>query len=146
MFDLVFYNDILHHVDISRTLGEARRVLKSGADVVVNELYTHSSIQRIRNSALITKVLYPRVVKLIYGSDNPYITADERKLDERELDRLGSMLTDVKMQFFLLMEGRLFPGGRWPALSRFDRALLKAGGHRLGRLLAGRFVMTGKKP
>jgi ubiquinone/menaquinone biosynthesis C-methylase UbiE len=37
-FDLIFFNDILHHVDIPKAVAEARRVLKSGGKVVANEL------------------------------------------------------------------------------------------------------------
>lgn len=142
VFDAVFYNDVLHHVDIPRALTEMRRVLKPGATVAINELYTNSAIQRIRDSA-VARVLYPSMVKFIYGTSKPYITDDERKLNQDELATLESMLTDVKLDFFLMTAGRLFPA-RLAVLSRIDRALLKIGGRGVGRLLAGRFILIGK--
>ncbi len=139
-FDLVFFNDILHHVDIPRTLAEARRVMKPGGVVVVNELYTHSAAQRLRNARLVRDVLYPRMVRFIYGTDRPYITEDERKIDERELDLLlATLQPGVAISYFQLLTGRVLPGG-WRQAARLDHAVLNLG---TGRLLAGRFVLRG---
>lgn len=143
VFDAVFYNDILHHVDIPQALTEMRRVLKPGATVVINELYTHSALQRMRDGSVVARMLYPSMVKFIYGTREPYITDDERKLNEDELATLESMLTDIKLDFFLMMEGRLFPA-RLAGLSRIDRVLLKIVGRGVGRWLAGRFILTGR--
>jgi hypothetical protein len=111
--------------------------------VVVNELYTHSALQRLRNSKLVAQTLYPRMVRLVYRTKRPYITADERKLDERDLDSLAAMLTKPRVEFFLMIEGRLLPM-RWPWLSRLDRTVLRGLGTRAGRLLAGRFMLSGR--
>lgn len=141
--DGVFFNDILHHVDIGGALAETRRVLKPGALVVVNELYTHSAIQRVRQSALVNRLIYPRMVRFIYGTDRPYITADERKIDERELAAIEAVVDSHRtLNFFLLLEGRLFPS-RWPRLSRLDHRLLRTF-EPVGRSLAGRFVLIGR--
>lgn len=141
-FDAAFYNDILHHVDIARALSEARRVLKGGAIVVINELYTHSALQQIRNSRFVNKNLYPRMIRLIYGTDKPYVTEDERKLNEKELNALLALLEDINLDFFLMVEGRLCPT-RWPLFSKIDHAILRLVGQGGGRLLAGRFVLRG---
>jgi hypothetical protein len=53
-------------------------VLKPGARIVVNELYTHTGLQRIRDSKLISRFLYSRMVNFIYGTRDPYVTEDER--------------------------------------------------------------------
>jgi ubiquinone/menaquinone biosynthesis C-methylase UbiE len=84
-FDLIFFNDILHHVNIPKAIAEARRVLKSGSKLIANELYTHPLMQRARESRLVSGFLYRRTVRFIYGTDKPYITEDEHKIDEREL-------------------------------------------------------------
>jgi ubiquinone/menaquinone biosynthesis C-methylase UbiE len=142
-FDLIFFNDILHHVDIPSTLAETRRVLKPGAQIVINELYTHSSIQKVRESGFVARAIYPRMVSLIYGTGSPYITEDERKINEAELAMMEEFLQPgAQIEYFLLLEGRLFPS-RWPWLSRLDHGALKALGF-AARRLAGRFVLVGR--
>ena len=76
-FDLIFFNDILHHVNIPKAVAEGRRVLKSGGKLIANELYTHSLMQRARESRLVSGFLYRRMVRFINGTDKPYITEDE---------------------------------------------------------------------
>lgn len=71
-FDCVLARDILHHVDIPRAMSEIRRVSKSGALIVINEIYSHSVTGVIRRSALIDKILYPRMQRFIYGPGKPY--------------------------------------------------------------------------
>jgi len=80
-FDAVVLVNILHHVDIPPTMAEVRRVAKPGAHILGLEMYTHSLSQRLHESALMTKVIYPRVVGKIYDGA-PYITPDERKINE----------------------------------------------------------------
>jgi SAM-dependent methyltransferase len=141
-FDLVYFNDILHHSDILAAAAEAQRVLKPGGTVVANELYTHSALQRVRNSRLIAGFLHRRLAPFIYGTATPYITADERKIDERELALLEAILQPgVRRCFFLLLGGRLLPA-HWRGVARFDHAMLSALG-RAGRFLAGRVVIAG---
>ena len=75
-FDYIISRDILHHVDIPTTMSEIVRVAKPSAMFVVNEIYSHSVTDKIRHSALVEKVLYPKMRRLIYGSGKPYITED----------------------------------------------------------------------
>ena len=94
-FDVIFFNDILHHVNILKSITEAKRVAKVGGKVVANELYTHSLLQKIRESRVVTEFLYRRMVRFIYGTNAPYITEDEHKIDENE--QRGVVLSTLKI-------------------------------------------------
>lgn len=141
-FDLILFNDILHHVNIPKAAAEARRVLKAGGKVIVNEPYTHSLMQRVRESRLVSGFLYRRMVRFIYGTDKPYITEDEHKIDERELAVLEAILRPGSLhRYFLFLGGRILPKD-WLAVAKFDRAFLAMIG-RAGRIFAGRVVLAG---
>lgn len=142
-FDVVMLCDILHHVDIAPAMREVRRVLKPGGLIVGCELYTHSWVQRVRESRLVKDVLYPRMVRFIYGTDKPYITEDEHKIDEAEFGLVEEGFDDLRCQWFGILAGRLFPT-RLAGLSKADRRLAKVLGP-LGRFLAGRVVFVGRK-
>lgn len=142
-FDAVFFMDMLHHVDIPRALAEAHRVVKSGGLVVINELYTHSALQLARDSRIVSKHLYPRMVRFVYGTSNPYITEDERKLDQNDISLLRSYLSDpIGMQYFVLTSGRLI-NNHVVSAAKFDQFLFRILG-RFGYLVAGRFIMVGR--
>ena len=141
-FDLVFVVDILHHVDIPKSVAEFRRVLKPGGRIIGDELYTHSFVQRrIRESAIVDKGLYPLMKKFIYGGKEPYITEDEHKIDEDEFSHVESACDPFRAQWFNAFVGRIAPD-RFATLSAFDRALMRALGPR-GRYFAGRVVFEG---
>jgi hypothetical protein len=87
-------------------------------------------------------VLYPRLVRFVYGTNRPYITEDEHKLDERELAMLRGVLgPDVRTTYFLLLAGRLAPT-YWPRLASMDRYVLNLSDG-IGRRLAGRVLVVG---
>lgn len=142
-FDGAFFVDILHHVDIPRAVREVTRVLKPNAWIFGDELYTHSILQKIRGSRFVSHFLYPRMVRYIYGTATPYITADEHKIDEHEFSVICRCLHNRgSVQFFYLGEGRLYPS-RWAAISKIDRICMWLLGP-AGKLLAARVVFTGK--
>lgn len=140
-FDVIFINGVLHHVDIPAALKQLQRVLKQGGTLVVNEPYTHSSLQMMRDSAIAMR-LHSRMAGFIYGTGTPYITEDERKLNERELGMiLGKLLPGYQLHFLAMVSGRLVPLS-WAKVGRFDRTVL-AGMGRRAALLAGRVVLAG---
>jgi 2-polyprenyl-3-methyl-5-hydroxy-6-metoxy-1,4-benzoquinol methylase len=142
-FDIAFFVDVLHHVDIPEAVEELTRILKPNGLVFGNELYTHSCLQRIRESAFVSKVLYPRMRRYIYRSDTPYITEDEHKIDEGEFAIIRSALRyGGEVDYFYIAEGRLYPTG-WARLSRLDRIVMKLFGE-LGRFFAARIVFSGQ--
>lgn len=141
-FDAAVFVDILHHVDIPATMAEVARVLKPGALVIGDELYTHSAVQRIRTSAPVQRVLYPMMRGWIYGGHTPYITADEHKIDEHEFAAVTARLKVFETDWFNVLEGRLYPS-RLIWASRAERAVMRplAG---LAPYLAGRVVFSGR--
>jgi 2-polyprenyl-3-methyl-5-hydroxy-6-metoxy-1,4-benzoquinol methylase len=141
-FDAVVFVDILHHVDIAATMEEIARVLKPGALVTGDELYTHSRLQAIRDSGAVKRVLYPLMRGWIYGGQTPYITQDEHKIDEREFALVTARLSGLETDWFNILEGRLYPA-RLTWASRIERAATRplAG---LAPVLAGRVVFSGR--
>lgn len=141
MFDLVFIVDILHHANIPATAAEIKRVLKPGGRVIGDELYTHSVLQRLVRQSLPVRAAYKHLVPWIYGTDTPYITADEHKIDEAEFASFASIFVSLEIDYFDFCAGRLFPG-RFATPTKLDRIAQRAfsGG---GRFLAGRVVFEG---
>jgi 2-polyprenyl-3-methyl-5-hydroxy-6-metoxy-1,4-benzoquinol methylase len=141
-FDLVVFVDILHHVDIAATMAEVARVLKPGAQVIGDELYTHTKLQRIRESAPVQRLLYPLMQGWIYNGETPYITADEHKIDEHEFALVTARLTGVETVWFNVVEGRLFPS-RMVWAARIEHAVMRWL-DRIAPYLAGRVVFSGR--
>ena len=141
-FDGVVLVDILHHVDIAAAMAGIARVVARGGLIIGNELYTHSAAQRIRESALVAKYAYPLMRWWLYNGSTPYITADERKIDERELATVLSAMAAPSVEYFGMMGGRLFPTRMtWP--TRVDKMIMTLASG-LADKLAGRVVFSGK--
>jgi hypothetical protein len=96
-------------------------------------------MQAIRQSRLVRERIYLRMVGRIYQTDKPYITADERKLDQRDLRQIDEILPITDRQYFLLVLGRLT---RWQYQAIPDRLILKL--PFAGYFLAGRVVFSGR--
>jgi ubiquinone/menaquinone biosynthesis C-methylase UbiE len=141
-FDLIIARDILHHVDIPAALQELRRVAKPEALLVVNEVYSHSLTNLIRHSSLVERYLYPRMLRFIYGSEKPYITHDERKLDERDIRVVRGAMQRLDLEkYFNFLVTRIFPD-RYDLLSKIDRGILIML-NPIGHLLGGRVLLSG---
>jgi ubiquinone/menaquinone biosynthesis C-methylase UbiE len=142
-FDCVISRDILHHVDIPKTMSEIVRVSKPDALLVVNEIYSHSFTEWIRRSTLVERILYPKMQRLIYGPGKPYITEDERKLSESDLEEIAKPLQPrLFTKYFNFLVTRVFPD-RFEAIAKVDRLLLRLL-HPLGHLVAGRVLFSAR--
>jgi ubiquinone/menaquinone biosynthesis C-methylase UbiE len=142
-FDCVVARDILHHVDIPRSLSEIRRVAKDGALFIANEIYSHSITDRVRRSRFVERWLYPAMQSFVYGPGKPYITEDERKLTERDLKEVLQVLSSVdREKHFNFVVTRVVPD-RFSTLAKLDRLFLKCA-KPIGRLIAGRILLVGR--
>ncbi len=138
-FDYVIAVDILHHVDIPSTMKEIVRVSKPQAIFIINEVYSHSATNLIRHSSLVEKYIYPRMRKLIYRTENPYITADERKLDELDFSEITKHLNPpLCKKYFYFLVSRIVPK-KYELFAKFDCLLLRIF-KPIGMLLAGRIL------
>lgn len=140
-FDIVVARDILHHVDIPSTMSEICRVSKPGALFIANEIYSHSLTDLVRHSVLIEKFIYPRMRRFIYGSRKPYITKDERKLTELDIQEICKPLGTLEIkEYFNFLVTRIFPD-RYETLSKADRILLIIFSP-IAHFLAGRILFS----
>jgi hypothetical protein len=132
----------LHHCDLSRCVPEVVRVAKPGAFVLIDELYTHRLLQSIRESRL-GRWLHPKVIPIIYQTNDTYTTADERKLTDLDLSVVRAQLSNATVRYYSMVVNRFLPS--WDLAAKADRILLKLLG-RLGYFVAGRFILTGFIP
>jgi ubiquinone/menaquinone biosynthesis C-methylase UbiE len=138
-FDVVYLNDIVHHLDILQAMFEIRRVVCPGGWVLGNEPYTHPWLQAVRNSHFVCNFLYPRMVKAIYGVNSGHISPDERKLDIHDLDAIEAALSLREIRYFNIIASRLVRP-RGTLLPKIETLILRI--PLLGRLLAGRIVFA----
>lgn len=142
-FDYIVSRDILHHVDIPKTMREIVRVANPSAIFVVNEIYSHSITNKIRHSTLVEKFLYPKMRRLIYGSEIPYITEDERKLSEYDIEQIMKPLQPrLFTKYFNFLVTRIVPE-RFVKLAQVDRLLLCVL-HPMAHIFAGRVLFSAR--
>jgi hypothetical protein len=142
-FDAILVRDILHHVEIPQAMAELVRVARRGAVAVINEVYTHSLVDRVRYSWLVRDVLYTRMVRVVYGADKPYITEDERKMNERDIAVvLRSLEPRPRTRFFDMAVNRVLPS-RMRTLSMADHVVMNVVLRPVAHYLGGRILMTG---
>lgn len=140
-YDVVLCRDILHHVDIPATMKEIVRVAKPNAIFVVDEIYSHSITEKIRRSYLVERVIYTKMQRLIYGPGKPYITEDERKLSERDLEQIMKPLQSPQfIKYFNFLTARIVPD-RFDQFSKLDRILLRIL-RPIAHVLAGRVLFA----
>jgi 2-polyprenyl-3-methyl-5-hydroxy-6-metoxy-1,4-benzoquinol methylase len=139
-FDVIFVRDLLHHCDVSACIAELVRVAKPGASVVIDELYTHTVLQKLRTSA-VGRFLYKRVRRRIYHGEEPYITLDERKINQSEFEIARRALTNTRCRYFNTVVNRFVSDA--DSMEMIDRILTRSIGP-AGRVLAGRVLVSGQ--
>jgi len=141
-FDYIIARDILHHVEIQKTMNEILRVSKNRALFILNEVYTHSLLNKIRHSYIIEKKIYPRMQNFVYQG-NIYITEDERKLNECDIAFIRRFFGKIVLKkHFDFLVNRIIPN-RWGIVNKLDRLMLIIMGP-FARLLAGRVLLAGR--
>lgn len=142
-FDVVVARDILHHVDIPKSISEIIRVSKPGGIFCFNEVYSHSITHRIRHSNIVENWLYPKMVNFVYKGGKPYITEDELKLTEQDVRSfISAMKPPELMKYYNFVVTRVFPD-RSLALRKLDRLLLILLSP-IAHVLGGRVLVAGE--
>jgi 2-polyprenyl-3-methyl-5-hydroxy-6-metoxy-1,4-benzoquinol methylase len=95
-FDVVIGVDILHHVDINRSIKECLRVLKKGGTAFFKEPVSVPVFDTLRNTGF-GRWLVPNAMSL-----DRHITEDERKLSKTDLQMIGAMCPTMAMKRFRL--------------------------------------------
>lgn len=141
-FDIVIARDILHHVEIDETISEVIRVSKPDGILFFNEVYSHSIFKKIRYSYIVDKIIYPRMVSFIYKTDDPYITEDEDRLTEIEVNQISERLGSIeKRTYFNVLVTRVLPE-KFVLISMIDQLVLQLL-KPIGSLLGSRVIMAG---
>lgn len=96
-FEVVAGIDILHHVDIARSINEVRRVLKKNGVAVFREPIEVPLLDNIRNTTLI-KMIVPNKASL-----ENHITEDERKLNKLDLELIKKIFPDIRVERSLIL-------------------------------------------
>lgn len=124
-FDIVVARDILHHVEIPLVLSEILRVSKPSGTFCFNEVYSHSAVTKLRYSKFVDQWLYPKMLSFIYKGKKPYITDDEERLTEIDVNELLKQFGEVETKtYFNAFITRVIPE-RFLLLSKLDYLLLK---------------------
>jgi ubiquinone/menaquinone biosynthesis C-methylase UbiE len=105
-FDIVAGIDILHHVDIPKTMKEVERVLRPGGIAVFREPVEVPFLDWIRNTRLV-RFFVPNAASL-----EAHITEDERKLNEFDFKVINEIFPLMTIERSLI-------------LARFDKFIPK---------------------
>lgn len=101
-FDMIAGVDILHHVDIKKSVSECRRVLKPGGTAIFREPVEVPVLDKIRNTGIV-KFFAPKS-----KSFELHITDDERKLNSDDIKIIESIFPSMELK-------------RYSILARFDK-------------------------
>jgi SAM-dependent methyltransferase len=96
-FDFIAGIDILHHVDVEKSLKECKRVLKPGGVAIFREPIEVPLLDWIRNT-FIVRAFAPKSKSL-----DLHITEDERKLNRTDIKIIESVFPNVQYENFFLL-------------------------------------------
>jgi ubiquinone/menaquinone biosynthesis C-methylase UbiE len=95
-FDTVCGIDILHHVDITRSVQECHRVLKPGGVAFFKEFLDAPMFDRVRDTRLVRGIA-PKSPSL-----ENYSTEDERKLNREDIEAITTVFPVSEITYFRL--------------------------------------------
>ena len=116
-FDFIAGIDILHHVDIAKSIHECKRVLKAGGVAVFREPIEVPFLDFIRNTWLV-KLFAPKK-----KSFELHITEDERKLNRGDIDTIRRIFPEAEVRRYFLFArfDKFFREGSDPHPSVLER-------------------------
>lgn len=116
-FEVVVGIDILHHVDITRSINEVRRVLKENGIAVFREPIEVPLLDNIRNTTFVKKLVPNKV------SIENHITEDERKLNKADLELIKKIFPDIRIERSLILSrlDKFFRTGKNPKASLLEK-------------------------
>lgn len=112
-FDVIVGIDILHHVDISQSMQEIKRVLRKDGLAIFREPVDVPFFEWIRNTKLV-KTFFPNTPSL-----EAHITEDERKLNQIDFAMIKEHFPDMKIKRSLVFSrfDKLFRTGHDKSVS-----------------------------
>lgn len=124
-FDVVVGVDILHHVDIGRSIGECLRILRKGGRAFFKEPVKAPIFDALRNTPA-GKWIVPKAASL-----ERHITEDERKLtteDLKMIERLCPEMTVKRFRLFSRIDAfnkKLATGGGPSPVEKLDEQIFR---------------------
>lgn len=116
-FDMIVGVDILHHVDIKKSVTECKRVLRPGGTAIFREPVEVPVLDAIRNLSIV-KFFAPKT-----KSFELHITDDERKLNSEDIKIVKSIFpsTEIKRYSILARFDKFFREGSDPQPSFLEK-------------------------
>ncbi len=95
-FDIICGVDILHHVEINKSLLECKRTLKPRGKILFREPLEVKILDKIRNIKIV-KFFFPKEMSL-----DKHITHDEKKLTNEDIKTIKTIFPKTKIKYFFL--------------------------------------------
>lgn len=142
-FNLVVGVNVLHHVDLERTLPELRRVLRPGGHAIFKEPLLTPMRERIRNTRLVTWLI-PKGFKSIPHGKKYDLVEGEKNLDAQDFDLIRSDFVNLSIKRWHVLAKLSVLISRRPFLERCDWVLFRM--LPFMRRLGDQAVLTFEKP
>lgn len=142
-FDLAVGVNVLHHVDIERSLAELLRVLKPGGRAIFKEPLVTPRRDSIRNRPPVSWII-PKGVKSVPKGVYYDLVPGEKNLDAADLEMIKREVTNFSVKHWHVLAKLSALVGRRPTLEKIDWALFKI--LPFVRTLGDQAVLTFERP